>query len=40
MRKLGHPISSRESQRMIKEADKNGDGLINYSEFYEKMMAK
>ena len=40
MKKLGHPISIRESERMIKEADKNGDGLINYSEFYQKMMKK
>ena len=38
LRQMGHEVSSREAERMIRSADKNGDGLVNYQEFYEKMM--
>lgn len=40
MKKLGHPISRREANKMIRRADANGDGLINYQEFYHIMMEK
>ena len=38
LRQMGHDVSNREAERMIRSADKNGDGLVNYQEFYEKMM--
>ena len=40
MRKLGHPISEREAARMVRRADSDGDGLINYQEFYQIMTQK
>lgn len=39
MNKLGHNITTAEAKQMIKDADSNGDGLINYEEFYHKMMS-
>ena len=38
LKQMGHAVSNREAERMIWSADKNGDGLVNYQEFYEKMM--
>ena len=38
LRRMGHVVSEREAERMIRSADKNGDGLVNYREFYDKMM--
>lgn len=40
MRKLGHPITDREADRMIDEADIDGDGLISYGEFCTIMLSK
>ena len=37
---MGNPVTYKEANQMIKEADLNGDGLINYQEFYAKMTAK
>ncbi len=33
-------ISPKEADRMIREADQSGDGLITYNEFYQKMMSE
>ena len=38
LRRMGHDVSVMEAERMIRSADKNGDGLVDYREFYEKMM--
>ena len=38
MRRMGHDVSEREAERMIRSADKNGDGHVDYREFCEKMM--
>ena len=38
LRRMGHDVSEREVERMIRSADKNGDGLVDYREFYQKMM--
>eukprot|EP00095_Tigriopus_kingsejongensis_P012274 maker-scaffold577_size191314-snap-gene-0.34 protein:Tk12274 transcript:maker-scaffold577_size191314-snap-gene-0.34-mRNA-1 annotation:"striated muscle-like" len=38
MNQLGYPIDQNEAKRMIQDADKNGDGLVNYEEFYNKIM--
>jgi len=37
MGKLGHPISRREAEDMLRRADGNGDGLITYQDFYDLM---
>ena len=38
LRRMGHDVSEREAEKMIRSADKNGDGLVDYREFYQKMM--
>ena len=40
MRKLGHPITDRQADDMIAQADVDGNGLISYKEFCDKMMKK
>jgi len=37
MEKLGEPLTDKEIDEMIAEADQNGDGLINYEEFSAMM---
>ena len=37
---LGDPLSPEEVEEMIKEADLDGDGQINYEEFVRMMMSK
>ncbi len=38
MNKMGYNVTTWEAEEMVREADTDGDGLINYKEFYEKMM--
>ena len=40
MMNLGEKLSEEEVEMMIKEADTNGDGLVNYEEFINMMNAK
>merc|ERR1719273_1904840 len=40
MTNLGEKLSDLEVDEMIKEADLDGDGQINYDEFVKMMMAK
>ena len=40
MMNLGEKLSEEEVEMMIKEADTNGDGLVNYDEFISMMNAK
>ena len=40
MMNLGEPLSGEEIQSMISEVDVDGDGLINYEEFYSMMQTK
>ena len=40
MLNLGEKLSEEEVEMMIKEADTNGDGLVNYDEFISMMNAK
>ena len=37
MRQLGEKLSDDEIEEMIQEADKNGDGMIDYKEFVAYM---
>lgn len=37
---LGEKLSDDEINQMIREADKDGDGMIDYNEFVTMMMAK
>lgn len=37
---LGEKLSDDEITQMIREADKDGDGMIDYNEFVTMMMAK
>ena len=34
MANIGEKMSPRETEMMIKEVDKNGDGVINFEEFF------
>ena len=40
MMNLGEKLSEEEVEMMIKEADTNGDGLVNYDEIISMMNAK
>ena len=40
MMNLGEPLTGEEIQSMISEVDVDGDGLINYEEFYSMMQTK
>ena len=40
MLNLGEKLTEEEVEMMIKEADTNGDGLVNYEEFISMMNAK
>ncbi|KAF8201192.1 putative calmodulin [Mycena galopus ATCC 62051] len=40
MRSLGEKLSDREVEEMIREADVDGDGEINYDEFLTMMLSK
>ena len=40
MMNLGEKLSEEEVEMMIREADTNGDGLVNYEEFINMMNAK
>lgn len=35
---LGERLSDEEAEQMIREADVDGDGLVNYEEFARMMM--
>jgi calmodulin len=37
MKQIGSPMSDVEIQRMVKEADQDGDGLVNFPEFLKMM---
>ena len=39
MMNLGERLSDEEVEQMIKEADMDGDGLVNYEEFVRMMLA-
>lgn len=40
MMNLGEKLTEEEVEMMIKEADINGDGLVNYEEFISMMSTK
>jgi calmodulin len=40
MTNLGEKLSDEEVDEMIREADVDGDGQVNYEEFVKMMMAK
>ena len=40
MMNLGENLTEEEVEMMIKEADINGDGLVNYEEFISMMSTK
>ncbi len=40
MTNLGEKLSDSEVEEMIREADVDGDGQINYEEFVKMMMSK
>ena len=40
MLNLGEKLTEEEVEMMIKEADINGDGLVNYEEFISMMNTK
>lgn len=39
MLNLGERLTDEEAEQMIREADLDGDGLINYEEFVRMMLA-
>ena len=40
MTNLGEKLTDEEADEMIREADVDGDGMINYVEFVKMMMSK
>lgn len=40
MTNLGEKLTEEEVNEMIKEADVDGDGLVNYDEFVKMMLTK
>ena len=40
MLNLGEKLTEEEVEMMIREADNNGDGLVNYEEFISMMASK
>ena len=40
MLNLGEKLTEEEVEMMIREADNNGDGLVNYDEFISMMNTK
>ncbi|KAL6637025.1 hypothetical protein ACP70R_024597 [Stipagrostis hirtigluma subsp. patula] len=40
MANLGEKLTDKEAEEMIREADMDGDGLVNYEEFKRKMLSK
>jgi calmodulin len=40
MTNLGEKLTDEEADEMIREADVDGDGMINYVEFVKKMMSR
>lgn len=39
MRTIGEKVTDEEVEQMVKEADLDGDGLIDYEEFVRMMLA-
>jgi calmodulin len=40
MANLGEQLTDEEVREMIQEADTNGDGLVSYDEFKQRMLRK
>jgi len=40
MANLGEQLTDEEVREMIQEADTNGDGLVSYDEFKQRMLLK
>ena len=36
---LGYDVSVEETERVVRAADQDGDGFINYEEFYSHLIA-
>lgn len=36
---LGEKLTDKEVEQMMKEADLDGDGLVNYDDFFKLMMS-